>query len=265
MQKKGLHEWQDSLELIMRAAGDIVLSYMSQAQQLTRMHKEGNGFATQADIASEEFLIEQLHKLLPEAGFIAEESGSSNTNSSLQWVIDPLDGTTNFSQGLPYFCISVALTKDSVPIIAAIYQPLLNEFFYAQQGKGAWLNGQRIQVSTATKLEDAVVAVGLSYLRRPRGPLLGVLSTIAKKTFAVRNFGAAALDLAYVACGRLDGVFFTHLSWWDVAAGILLIQQAGGQISDFSGESITPSYVSCVAGSPIIYQGLIKELKIGEF
>ncbi|HRN77986.1 MAG TPA: inositol monophosphatase family protein [Candidatus Dependentiae bacterium] len=264
MHKKGVLDWQQQLEPIMRAAGDIILSYVPTAQQLTRMPKSGNSFATQADIASEEFLKKELHALLPEASILAEESGSSGT-AVLQWVIDPLDGTTNFAQGLSYFCISVALTENNIPIVAAIYQPILNEFFYAEHGKGAWLNGQQINVSTPHVFDDAIVAISLPYLRKQRGPLVDALGSIAKKARAVRHFGAAALDLAYVACGRLDGLFLTYLAWWDVAAGILLIQEAGGQVTDITGKNVTPNYTSCIAGAPVVYQGLIKELKMAGF
>jgi len=263
-QKKEAFEWQDRLEPIMRKAGSILLSYFNNAQQLTHTDKQGNGFVTEADLASERYLIEQLRMLLPEAAITAEESGNAGSGI-FRWVIDPLDGTTNFAQGLHYFCISVALTQDDIPQVAAIYQPVLNEFFYAERGKGAWLNGRKIVVSKVHDIQKAMISVCLPYDHAEFDPLLHALDRVAKQAYSIRHFGAAALDLANVACGRMDGIFFAHLGWWDVAAGMLLIEEAGGQISDFTGKALNPRYVSCVAGNPVIYEALLKELKTAGF
>ncbi len=245
--------WQKELEPIIRKAGDILLSY--QGKQLTRTQKERHGFVTQADLASEQYLIEELSKLLPEAAFWAEESGKSG-ESEYCWVIDPLDGTTNFSYGLPYFCISVALTHRDVPQVGVVYQPLLNEFFYAQQGEGVFLNGQPITVSGPERFDRSLIAVGLPYPAEERTHMVGIARVVSGKAHGIRHFGAIALDLAYVAAGRLDGVIFGGLAWWDVAAGMLLIQEAGGIVSDFQGNQLNPQYKTCIGGGPMVYTTL---------
>lgn len=247
--------WSAVLEPIVKEAGAVLLSYYDQS--LTRREKEQGGFVTQADIKSEQFLIEQLAKVLPEASFWAEEGGKKG-DGAYCWVIDPLDGTTNFAQGIPYFCISVALTYNNVPFVGAIYQPLLDQFFYAQAGKGAFLNGVPIHVSKPESLAKAVVGVGLSYRHIKRKELIHATERVANRVYAIRHFGAIALDLAHVAAGKMDGVFFTHLAWWDVAAGMVLVTEAGGKITDFSGKPLTFEYTTCVAGGSLVYNGVME-------
>lgn len=249
------HNWREVVEPIVRKAGDILLSY--HGKQLTRTQKERHGFVTEADLASEQYLIKELSNVLPEASFCAEESGNSgNSDSGYSWVIDPLDGTTNFSYGLPYFCISVALTYHDVPQVGVVYQPLLNEFFYAQQGMGAFLNGQPITVSSPERLDQSLVVIGLPYPAKERAAMVGIAQKIASKVHSIRHFGAIALDLAYLATGRLDGVLFGGLAWWDVAAGMLLITEAGGRVTDFEGNQLNPQYKTCISGSPMVHAGL---------
>ena len=244
--------WPEVVEPIMCKAGDILLSY--QAKQLTRTQKEEHGFVTEADLASEQFLISELSKIMPEASFCAEESGiSGSTTSDYSWVIDPLDGTTNFSYGLPYYCISVALTYRDEPQFGMIYQPLLGELFYAQKGMGAFLNGQPITVSAPEDFNKSLIAVGLPYPAQERVNMVGMAQQVAGKAHGIRHFGAIALDLAYVAAGRLDGVMFGGLAWWDVAAGMLLIQEAGGLVSDFQGNQLNPAYRTCIGGGPMVH------------
>lgn len=250
------------VEPIVRKAGDILLSYYG--SDLTRRIKKLGGFVTEADIASEQYLMEQLAAIFPGVGFWAEESGSSCTGDYC-WVIDPLDGTTNFSQNLPYFCISVALTYREIPQLAIVYRPLLNELFYAQRGKGAFLNGAPIKVSKPADLGRSILVVGLPYVDSKRFiPMIDTIRRIAPRAFAFRHFGAAALDQAYVACGRFDAVFFEDLAWWDVAAGMLLIQEAGGKVTDFEGNAIDASYKSFVASSEHIHALLQKMLQSHE-
>ncbi len=246
-------DWQACLEPIVRKAGDILLSYYG--KQLIRQEKPRHGFVTEADHASEQYLIENLAKVLPEASFFAEESGKSGSGEYC-WVIDPLDGTTNFAHGLPYFCISVALTHKDIPIVGIIFQPLSNEVFFAQSGKGAFLNGDKINVSAPVGFDKSLIALGLPYAKSKSVPLIHAAESVIKQAYAFRHLGAIALDLAYVAAGHLDGVFFTHLAWWDVAAGMLLIQEAGGMISDFTGNALNPAYNSCIAGGLQVYETL---------
>ncbi|MDP3889384.1 MAG: inositol monophosphatase family protein [bacterium] len=255
-------DWRSLLEPIMRKAGAIILGYGD--KELKTAYKNNQGLVTEADRASENYLIEALSKILPEAAIVAEESGN-NGSGNYCWVIDPLDGTTNFVHELPYFCISVALTYNNEPVVGAIFNPLRNEFFYAQRGHGATLNGKPIHVSSLRAVGKSLIALGLPYDHELRAPLLDVANKLAQKAFGIRHIGAAALDLAYVACGRFEGCFFSHLAWWDVAAGVVLIQEAGGTITDFYGKPLTPEYISCMAGGPAVYQELKNMLDIAVF
>ena len=252
-----MKQLQKPLEEIMKKAGTLLLSYWG--KPIAERKKEA-GFVTQADIESEQFLIKELGAILPEADFWAEESGQTgSSNNGYRWVIDPLDGTTNFARHLPYFCISVALTLHDEPIIGAVYQPLLDEFFYAEKEYGATLNGRPIQVSRPETFKQAVLAFGLSYRQDKRPGLVEATMRVVRKARAVRHFGAVAYDLANVACGRFDGVMFSHLAWWDIAAGMLLVTEAGGKAANFEGQPLGPDFKSCMAGGPLVYDHL-KEL-----
>lgn len=243
------------LETIIKSAGAILMSYFR--TEFPSREKEQGGPVTPADLASEKYLIEHLKGLVPQASFFAEESGASGTNDDYCWVIDPLDGTTNFIHGLPYFCISVALTFKGKPIVAAIYQPLLDDFYYAQKGQGAFLNGKKILVSSATSLQKSMILVGLPMTYHDTyHDLIEKLPSLGPKLYSFRHLGAAALDCAYVASGRLDAVFFTGLAWWDVAAGMLLIEQAGGIVTDFQGNALTQDYRSCIGANKQIFNEL---------
>jgi len=250
-------DWRAVLEPIIRQAGVILLSYYGKV--LTCQEKKNHGFVTEADYASENYLIDQLAKVLPGASFFAEESGRLGDDDYC-WVIDPLDGTTNFVYKLPYFCISVALTYKGKPQVGILYQPLTNELFFAEQGKGAFFNGEKIKISLPKCFNNSLVAMGLPCQFLKRKQLLQA-EQIAQKVYGVRHFGAIALDLAYVACGRMDGAFFTHLAWWDVAAGMLLIEQAGGVVTDFSGQPVSKDCVSCIAGSKMVHSRMLMVLK----
>jgi len=249
---------------IIKEAGKIVLSYFH--GRLTREHKvtQGvdHGFVTQADLASEKYLKQELTPLIESASILAEESGNTETaNSDYCWVIDPLDGTTNFAHGLPYFCISVGLTYKKNPVFGMIYQPLTDELFYATQGKGAFLNGKPITASQAP-LEKSLLVVGLPYSKdRAYNQLLESTFEIAHHVYAIRNFGAVALDIAYVSAGRAEGTIFQELEWWDVVAGIVLVTEAGGQVSDFQGRPIAKGYKSFIAtGNAQVHEKLLNLL-----
>ncbi len=245
---------------IIRESGSIVLSYFH--QRIEWREKDGKGFVTQADLASEEYLIRMLKPLIPDASFFAEESGKSNYGNDYCWVIDPLDGTTNFAHGLSYFCISVALTYKNESVFGMIYQPLLQELFYAQKGKGAWLNDKKLKVSDLP-FEKSVIGVGHSYAKgKERESLLKAVEQIAKQAYSIRHFGAAALDIAQVAAGRLDGVLFSDLAWWDIAAGMVILTESGGSISDFQGNPLGADYKSFIGVNTLAsHERLINLLK----
>lgn len=247
-----------TIEPIIKRAGEIVVSYFRRIIQC-KIKKTG-GFVTEADLASEQYLTKQLEQVLPGASFIGEELGKNDGCTEYCWVIDPLDGTTNFVHGIPYFCISIALTLKDEPLFGAVYQPLTDEYFYAERGAGAFLNGRRICVSSVEHLHQSIPVIGFPYKKeRQFEHLLKLTNEIAPKTYTFRHFGAAALDQAYVACGRLDAVLFEDLGWWDVAAGMLLIEEGGGIVTDYEGKLVDSHYKTFVAAGPHLYTQL-KEL-----
>lgn len=249
--------WLPILEPIIKEAGEILLSYFG--KPLKYIKKDNQGFATEADLASEQFLITALKKAFPQAGIFAEESGINNP-SEYMWVIDPLDGTTNFARGLSYFCVSIALTHHEVPIVGIIYNPLNNELFFAQYDSAAVLNNKKIVVSNPEKFNQSFIGLGLGYNPQKRSKRVHAAQYIIRQASGVRHMGAAALDLAHVACGRFDGVLFGSLGWWDVAAGKIIIEQAGGIITDFQGTQIKSDFKTCIAGGDMVYKQLLKQL-----
>lgn len=251
-------DWSSKIEPIMRAAGTILFDFYG--KELTRTEKKGGGFVTEADLAAEKFLMAQLGQLLPEADFVAEESGISG-NGRYHWVIDPLDGTTNFAIGFPLFAIAVALTDNNQVIFGAIFIPMTDEFFWAQQGKGAWLNRHIIQVSQPADFGRVIIGACLPYDWRERSNLVQASEKILKEAYATRRTGSSCVDLAYVACGRFDGVFSSRFQWWDIAAGIILVQEAGGLITDFEGNQLGPENRFCIAGGQMVHDRMIKLFK----
>lgn len=251
---------KQDVERIIKQAGAIQLAYFKKALSLERHEKNGAGIVTQADLESERFLIQELGKLIPGADFYAEESGVSG-NGEYRWVIDPLDGTTNFAHGLPHFCISIALTHHNEVVFGMIYQPVLDELFWAEKGQGAWLNGVKLQVSVADSLSKSLVVVVIPYSGFPYSQeFFTTMCSIVPTVYSFRHLGACALDLAYVAAGRLDGIFFAGLAWWDFAAGQLLIKEAGGIVTDFNRKPISITSQSCVAGGGRVHEDLTKLL-----
>ncbi|GAB3166326.1 inositol monophosphatase family protein [Telluribacter humicola] len=201
-------------------------------------YKDINNLVSYVDKETEKLLVAGLREILPEASFITEEgtTGEEKDTEALNWIIDPLDGTTNFVHGLPIYCVSVGLVRGKEPLIGIIHEPSLDELFYGWQGGGAWCNGRRLQVSKAQHLSDSLIATGFPYRNfEKQSKYMDILSTLMRKTHGVRRLGAAAVDLAYVAAGRFEGFYEYNLHSWDMAAGILLIKEAGGTVTDFEG------------------------------
>lgn len=197
--------------------------------------KSKNSLVSYVDKTAEEQLVEGLGKLLPEATFLTEEETVATKSGIYQWIIDPLDGTTNFLHQLPFFSVSVALRYQEEIVLGIVYEVNREECFYAWKNGGAFLNGSRIQVSPTPTLADSLIATGFPYYDyKFMAAYLGVLQKLMTDTRGIRRFGSAALDLAYVSCGRFDAYFEYSLNAWDVAAGILLVKEAGGQITDFN-------------------------------
>ncbi len=240
-----------------RAAGDILHSGFGTT--FTSRSKEGrHNLVTEFDLRCEEKIISMLRVATPDAGFLAEESGLSDSNGTLTWVIDPLDGTVNFAHGIPIFCVSIAATLNGVPVCGVIHNPMLNETFTAIAGGGAFLNGTKLQVSTTTSVADSILVTGFPYNvnENPR-QCIEQFSTIIRKGLPVRRLGSAALDLAYTAAGRFDGYWEVALHAWDMAAGVLMVQEAGGMVSHYDGEAFHLGHNSIVATNGHIHNELV--------
>lgn len=205
---------------------------------LNIQEKGKQNFVTEVDRISEEILVSGLSEILPDAGFIAEEGTSKKKGETYNWVIDPVDGTTNFIHGVFPFAISVGLMEDREVVAGVIYEFGLDECFYAWKGGGAWLNGNPIRVSSVKNLGQALIATGFPYTNFTYlKEFMESIVYFMKNSHGLRRLGSAATDIAYVACGRYDGFYENGLNPWDVAAGILLVREAGGRVSDFSGNS----------------------------
>ncbi|MCK5786055.1 MAG: inositol monophosphatase [Candidatus Sabulitectum sp.] len=214
-------------------AGKILMKYREEG--FTVNSKEGMEFVTEADLKSEDFLRKVLTNLLPESSFLGEESWDGSFPDTPFWVVDPLDGTNNYAMGIPFFCISIALVDGEGVCLGCIHDPVHKETFTALRGGGAYLNGMPIRVSPAVQLRDAVVATGFPYTRTPEDLTFDVqvLSKFLGVVRGVRRCGSAALDLAYTAAGRYGGFWEENLKSWDMAAGVLLVREAGGKVSGF--------------------------------
>jgi myo-inositol-1(or 4)-monophosphatase len=246
-----------------RRAGALINRASLDLDLLKVSTKQPNDFVTEVDKAAETAIIEILREAYPDHGILAEETGTTpgGAASEYQWIIDPLDGTTNFIHGFPQFAVSIALAHRGVVTQGVVFDPGRNEMFTASRGRGAYLNERRIRVSKRAKLHDALVATGFPYrVFEHMDAYLGMLRDCLQKTAGVRRPGAASLDLAYVACGRLDGFWELGLSPWDIAAGSLLITEAGGLVSDLSGEAGYLKTGNIVAGTPKIFVQLLQTL-----
>jgi myo-inositol-1(or 4)-monophosphatase len=223
-------------------------------------------FVSAADHRAEETLLAELSKARPGYGFLGEEGGQrEGSDKSHRWIVDPLDGTTNFLHGIPHFAISIGLERDGTMVAGVIYNPINDELFTAERGKGAFLNDRRLRVAARKRLADAVIGVGLPHLGR--GDLeLGAreLSAVQPKVAGLRRFGAATLDLAFVAAGRLDGFWERNLSPWDMAAGILLVREAGGFVTDLDGSDGMFVKRHIVAGNEAMHRELQTLLKAAD-
>ncbi|HLU76443.1 MAG TPA: inositol monophosphatase family protein [Burkholderiales bacterium] len=240
-----------------RRAASVINRASTQLDLLTVQSKSPNDFVTEVDRAAEAAIIEVLREAYPEHAILAEESGRSG-DSEYCWIIDPLDGTTNFIHGFPQYAISIALARNDVLEQAVIFDPVRNELFAASKGGGAFLNDRRIRVSRRIKLMDSLVGTGFPFRQNDNiEAYIGAFRELSQKTAGIRRPGAAALDLAYVACGRLDGFWEAGLSSWDMAAGALLIMEAGGLVSDFGGDSAYLDTGRLVAGTPKVFAQLL--------
>jgi len=220
-------------------------------------HKEGpNNLVTEVDKASETLIMNIIREEFPDH---SEEIGALAMDSSYKWIIDPIDGTVNFANGIPLCCVSIAIEKDGMIIMGAVYNPMMNEFFFAEKNQGAYLNDQRISVSEQNQVKHACLVTGFpySYLNSENGPL-EVFGRLIREGIPVRRLGSAAIDLCWVAAGRFDGYYEHKLQAWDSAAGFLMVEEAGGKVTDFKGDYYSPYQPHLVATNGKIHNELLK-------
>ena len=244
------------------AAGKGVIRHFDRIEQVEREEKSKNDFVTEADLYAEQIIIKTIKAAYPNHGILAEESGQQNPHSDYQWIIDPIDGTYNFLHGMPHFCISIAVAIKGKLEHGLIFDPLRQEMFTATRGRGAYLNNKRIRVSTQRQLSDALIGTNLAHSDDPQAyqEYLKVFGACLPTCARMRGTGSAALDLAYVASGRFDGYWAHGLRAWDIAAGSLLILEAGGLAGDFSGGERHMESGNIVAATPKILKGLLQTL-----
>lgn len=241
-------------------AGDVIVRNLDKLDRIAVTNKNVNDFVTEVDVRAEEMIIETIRQAYPSHGILAEESGEQ-TGDDTVWIIDPLDGTKNYLHGFPHFAVSIGVQIKGKLEYALIYQPLTKEIFSAKRGSGARLNDRRIRVSKCTQLTQALIGTGFPFRdKKNLEPYLSTFSALFKQASGIRRAGAAALDLAYVAAGRLDGFWEFNLKPWDLAAGILLIREAGGLICDPHGGDDYFKSGNIVAGNPKICKSLLQHL-----
>jgi len=244
-----------------RAAGDIILRYHNQIDQLTIENKAANDFVSEVDKAAESAIIDEIKKAFPQHSILAEESGEILGDGENQWIIDPLDGTTNYLHSFPQYAVSIALYENNVATHAVVYDPFKEELFYASNGEGAYLNDERLRVTKTHGLENTLIGTGFPF-KHPQhlDCYLDTFKAIHPQVSGIRRAGSAALDLAYVAAGRMDGFWEIGLNSWDIAAGALLVKEAGGFIGDFSGRDQYLETGNVVAGNGGTFKAILKTI-----
>ncbi len=246
----------DFLINLSKMAGAYLLRQTN--EELFVEHKGRIDLVTNADKASQEMIIKNIEERFPEHAIIAEEGYDKPGKDGFTWYIDPIDGTTNFVHGVPMFCVSIALYKGALPMIGLCHNPSTQETFYAEKGKGAFLNGKPISVSRTENLLDALVATGFPYKSENMDEVIKCFSNVVGKVQGIRRFGSAALDLCYVACGRFDAFWEMELKPWDMAAGILILEEAGGKTTGMNGADFDLHKGDIVATNKIIHNKFLQ-------
>ncbi len=247
-----------------RDAGSILADRMGRTLQVS--NKGDIDLVTEADLASEKLIIERIKSHYPRHAILAEESGATagiktvTGQSDWRWIVDPLDGTTNYAHGYPCFCVSIALERAGSIELGVIYDPVRDEVFAAERGHGATLNDRSVRVSAVDDLNAAMLCTGFPYNVRERPDFARDFANFTMKAQAVRRDGSAALDLAYLACGRFDGFWEDGLNAWDIAAGVILIEEAGGRITDFNGALLNIYTPKVLASNGLIHDKMMRVL-----
>jgi myo-inositol-1(or 4)-monophosphatase len=253
------HEFLPDMQSIAREAGALLMEYFDKHIKIE--YKGEADLVTAADRKSETLIRERIRALWPGHDVLGEEQGLQDTGSDYRWYVDPLDGTTNFAHGYPVFCVSMALQYKNEMIAGLCFDPTRNEMFTAEKGKGAFLNGAPIHVSKIDKLSESLVATGFPSHKRHKNPNIYFYHQITLHTHGVRRAGSAALDLCSVACGRFDGFWEFNLNPWDTAAGVLMVEEAGGRVSDFGGGRFQLDSRETLACNGLIHQALVNEFQ----
>jgi myo-inositol-1(or 4)-monophosphatase len=240
-------------------AGSKILLHYFNDKNLQISNKTGiNNLVTEADHASEKAIIDTIKESFPDHYILSEEAGELKMDSDYKWIIDPIDGTINYAHGIPLCCVSIGLEHNGQMILGAVHNPFMKEFYLAERGKGATLNGEPIFVSAQTMVDKACLVTGFpyTYLDQPNGPL-DVFSRFIRRGIAVRRLGSAAIDLCWVAAGRFDGFYEHKLNAWDSAAGFLMVEEAGGRVTDFKGDYYSPYQPHIAATNGKIHDELL--------
>jgi len=245
------------VEPIAREAGTLLMGYF--AKHVTIEYKGDVDLVTEADRASEKLIVQRLQARWPEHGIVGEEGTRSETEAEYRWYVDPLDGTTNFAHGYPVFCVSIALVRhDGRLEVGVLYDPTRDEMFSAERGQGATLNGERLQVSKTKALAESLLGTGFPSHKRHKNPNIHFYHQLTLRSHGVRRAGSAALDLANVASGRYDGFWEFNLNPWDTAAGVLIVQEAGGMVTRFDGTPFRLDSREVLASNALIHQELLQ-------
>ena len=244
---------------IAREAGGLLLQFFDRNIKIE--YKGDADLVTAADRKSEALIRERIRETWPSHDVLGEEEGLRDTGSEFRWYVDPLDGTTNFAHSFPVFCVSMALQDKNGMLAGVCYDPTRNELFAAERGKGATLNDRPIHVSKTAKLKESLVGTGFPSHKRHKNPNIHFYHQITLRSHGVRRAGSAALDLCYVACGRMDGFWEFNLNPWDTAAGVLMVEEAGGRVSDFSGGPFQINSRETLASNGVIHDELMGEFQ----
>ncbi|MDQ7004025.1 MAG: inositol monophosphatase family protein [Ghiorsea sp.] len=246
-----------------RRAGDLILRHYEQRDSYSVKQKQDRDFVTEVDQQAEDIIIREIRKHYPNHGIVGEESARINADADIQWYIDPLDGTTNFIHGYPHFAVSIAAWQKGKPLLAVVHDPIRDETFEAKNGGGAFLNRRRMRVSDCQHVENALFASGLPpYQRDGIDDFQKRMDKCMRAADGYRRGGSAALDLAYVAAGRMDAYWEAGLKSWDIAAGILLIQEAGGMVTGLNGETVNLEQGDVLVGNSDMHTAFQKLIKV---
>jgi myo-inositol-1(or 4)-monophosphatase len=250
-------EFVPRMSEIAREAGALLMEFFHRRVKIE--YKGEADLVTEADRSSERLILERIRSHWPDHEVIGEEGARIETGGDYRWYVDPLDGTTNFAHGFPVFCVSLGLTFRGERRAAVLYDPTRDELFFAELGKGAFLNGQKIEVSKTDTLAQSLVATGFPSYKRHKNPNIFFYHQLTLRTHGVRRAGSAALDLANVACGRFDGFWEFNLNAWDTSAGILIVEEAGGKVSGFEGEPLAITDRNVLASNGLIHAAMVRE------